>query len=314
MRDDIGKLPIPASAKAYARRKGLLSMLRQPRDYIQMVADVTGQPVKGFRNKDASETTSGRVIEAMLSEAPKTKRPKYNTPLGKRPLRADSPFSADLEATEPDAAEQEANEWLTAHADEIAKKMVEVGATGYEAVIVPRTLNDPNADIFKHPVSKLRQFRKRKAVWVKKADHPSPDGYFLEVGWIGVFGPENPDTTAHDLTQEFKEQRLHEACAAASRWLDNEKRQINDKIRSYRSDGYTAELHSNDTDQLVATLKQKVGERQHRWDMKVGGATTSSTGYVMYLDITGAYDSDYGWDATKRLAKTAADVAQWAVS
>jgi hypothetical protein len=219
-----------------------------------------------------------------------------------------------LEATKPDAAEQEANEWLTAHADEIAKKMNEVGGTGYEATIIPRTLNDPNADIFENPVSKLRQFRKRKAVWVRKADHSSPDGYFLEVGWIGVFGPENPNTEEeHDDTYKIDDRRLHDAQIAATKYLNSQKAKIKDLFKRYKSNSYSVALHSNDTDQLVSTLNVKAGE-EHKWSPKVGNATVSETGYTLYLDVESSYDDNSGWDATKRLAKTAADVALWAVS
>lgn len=35
-RDDINSLPLPAAAKAYARRKGLKSMLRQPKDFAHV--------------------------------------------------------------------------------------------------------------------------------------------------------------------------------------------------------------------------------------------------------------------------------------
>lgn len=51
-RDDIGKLPLPAAAKSYVRRKGLASMRRQPRDYLNMVKAVTGVSDK-FSSSDA---------------------------------------------------------------------------------------------------------------------------------------------------------------------------------------------------------------------------------------------------------------------
>lgn len=63
-RDDIGKLHFSQQGKAYARRSGLSSMKRQPKDYINMVAAETNQNGKkqGFRNFDAEETTSGSAV------------------------------------------------------------------------------------------------------------------------------------------------------------------------------------------------------------------------------------------------------------
>lgn len=57
MRDDIHKLGLPKEAVRYARRKGLGAMRRQPQEYIDMVAAVTGQKdrQRGFRNKDAGQ-------------------------------------------------------------------------------------------------------------------------------------------------------------------------------------------------------------------------------------------------------------------
>lgn len=53
MRDDIDILPLPAKAKAYARRKGLASMMRQPDDFVAVNAEITnpGKPNK-FKNND----------------------------------------------------------------------------------------------------------------------------------------------------------------------------------------------------------------------------------------------------------------------
>jgi hypothetical protein len=59
--DDIGKLPFSREGKAYARRGGLASMKRQPKDYIKMVAADTNQKGKmaGFKNSDAEEMSTG---------------------------------------------------------------------------------------------------------------------------------------------------------------------------------------------------------------------------------------------------------------
>jgi len=55
-RDDLKKLPLPPVAKAYARRKGLASMKRQPQDFINVMAAITNQKhlQKGFKNTDSS--------------------------------------------------------------------------------------------------------------------------------------------------------------------------------------------------------------------------------------------------------------------
>jgi len=65
-RDDIGALPISRQAKSYARRGGLASMKRQPKDYINMVAADTNQQGKkaGFKNFDAAEKPSGGAVGA----------------------------------------------------------------------------------------------------------------------------------------------------------------------------------------------------------------------------------------------------------
>lgn len=67
MRDDLKKLPLPPEAKSYARRKGLAAMKRQPQEFINMVAAVTGQKhlKKGFQNTDAG----GKVPHAIKERA-----------------------------------------------------------------------------------------------------------------------------------------------------------------------------------------------------------------------------------------------------
>jgi hypothetical protein len=64
--DDIGKLNMSPEAKHYARRGGLASMKRQPKDYVNMVAADTNQKGKkaGFRNFDAAEKPSGGSMGA----------------------------------------------------------------------------------------------------------------------------------------------------------------------------------------------------------------------------------------------------------
>lgn len=63
-RDDIGKLPFSKQGKAYARRGGLASMKRQPKDYIKSVAADTNQLSKmgSFKNYDAAEKPSGGSV------------------------------------------------------------------------------------------------------------------------------------------------------------------------------------------------------------------------------------------------------------
>jgi hypothetical protein len=54
MRDDVWKLPLPAMAKRYARRKGLKSMMRQPKDFLKVNAMIINKGKdEGFKNRDA---------------------------------------------------------------------------------------------------------------------------------------------------------------------------------------------------------------------------------------------------------------------
>lgn len=58
MRDDLTSLPLSRAAKAYARRRGLASMRRQPRDWLKVVGELTNPPesgrsTAGFKNTDA---------------------------------------------------------------------------------------------------------------------------------------------------------------------------------------------------------------------------------------------------------------------
>ena len=55
-RDDLAKeRSIPASAKYYARRKGLKAITgdASQKAYVRMVADLTHNPVHGFKNRPA---------------------------------------------------------------------------------------------------------------------------------------------------------------------------------------------------------------------------------------------------------------------
>lgn len=61
MRDDIGKLPIPAEAKAYARRTGLKSMMNQPKQFQRVNAMLMNPGKKDhFQNYEVGATTSGK--------------------------------------------------------------------------------------------------------------------------------------------------------------------------------------------------------------------------------------------------------------
>jgi hypothetical protein len=61
MRDDIDKLPLPKEAKAYARRTGLKSMMRQPKDFAKVNAMLLnpGKP-NVVKNYDNGESTDGK--------------------------------------------------------------------------------------------------------------------------------------------------------------------------------------------------------------------------------------------------------------
>lgn len=63
MRDDIHTLPISREAKAYARRKGLKAMMRQPKDFLKVNAQLTnpGKPDR-FQNYDDGENAQGGKV------------------------------------------------------------------------------------------------------------------------------------------------------------------------------------------------------------------------------------------------------------
>ena len=64
-RDDISTLPIPASAKAYARRTGLAAMKRQPKEFQKVNAELLnpGKPDK-VKNYEVGRTTDGKRLGA----------------------------------------------------------------------------------------------------------------------------------------------------------------------------------------------------------------------------------------------------------
>jgi hypothetical protein len=53
MTDDISKLPISPASKQLARKKGLKAMTNT-RTYDRMTSQVLNQPMRGFKDKDAS--------------------------------------------------------------------------------------------------------------------------------------------------------------------------------------------------------------------------------------------------------------------
>lgn len=61
-RDDVNKLPIPASGKAYARLSGGIPALKRKQGlYVRMARDLAdpGESTHGFKNKDAGEKSEG---------------------------------------------------------------------------------------------------------------------------------------------------------------------------------------------------------------------------------------------------------------
>lgn len=66
MRDDIDKLPLPKAAKAYARRSGLKSMMRQPKDFQKVNAMLLnpGKPDK-FKEYEVGRSTDGKRLGSM---------------------------------------------------------------------------------------------------------------------------------------------------------------------------------------------------------------------------------------------------------
>lgn len=65
-RDDIDKLPLSPGAKAYARRSGLKSMMRQPGDFARVNAALTnpGKP-NVVKNYTAGQSTDGKGVDSM---------------------------------------------------------------------------------------------------------------------------------------------------------------------------------------------------------------------------------------------------------
>jgi len=63
MRDDLKDLPLPKAAKAYARRSGLKSMMRQPKEFQKVNAMLMnpGKPDK-FKNYEIGRTTDGKRL------------------------------------------------------------------------------------------------------------------------------------------------------------------------------------------------------------------------------------------------------------
>ncbi len=65
--DDLKNLPLPPEAKAYARRKGLASMKRQPQDFINVMAAITNQ--KRLKREFKSTDAGGKVPHAIKERA-----------------------------------------------------------------------------------------------------------------------------------------------------------------------------------------------------------------------------------------------------
>lgn len=63
-RDDIGKLPLPAAAKRYARRHGLKSIQRQPRDAYKAYSAIMRQRLGPMRSIDKVGTVQKTFKEA----------------------------------------------------------------------------------------------------------------------------------------------------------------------------------------------------------------------------------------------------------
>lgn len=82
MRDDVNKLGLPKRAVKYARRTAAGGALeRQPQEYIDVQAEVTNQPKKGFQNRDlgdnaqhAFKEAAERVVKTMLETGEKAAR------------------------------------------------------------------------------------------------------------------------------------------------------------------------------------------------------------------------------------------------
>ena len=62
-RDDVWKLPLPAAAKRYARRRGLKAMMRQPQEFQAVNAMITNPVLRSrkFRNYDFGEKVVHKI-------------------------------------------------------------------------------------------------------------------------------------------------------------------------------------------------------------------------------------------------------------
>jgi len=284
-RDDLGSLPIPPSAKRYARRKGLKSMQRQPKDYVQMVADVTGQPVKGFKNTSAAETTAGRVIEALLAEA------------GAKP-----DFEWDIHKTHPRDAVEAANALLAQHESDIEAALDKAGAHEYEASVWSYETGGE--------VATLHQPDKKQSYWKYKSHGASRRGFYIEVR-IGSAGPgrlpHTPDVGA-DITVQLPVKTIAEAVEAARKYLATEKRALSKKFRH----GYSVEIVNNDTGKAAATTTRDSAGTL-RWSLRNRAGASNGFTLNIYQDV----DSEDKPGIGRYLAKgvgALSGIARWATS
>jgi hypothetical protein len=99
VRDDIGTLPLSAKAKAYARRKGLKSMMRQPDDFVAVNAEITnpGKP-NVFKNYDAAGSVK-KTWENLDMDANTTKKKSIipgKAPAVKKTFKAKKPAAESV--------------------------------------------------------------------------------------------------------------------------------------------------------------------------------------------------------------------------
>lgn len=277
-RDDLPSLPIPRSAKSYLRRKGVDAMKpgKQPAAYSKMVADVTHQPIKGFKNRDVSRTTAGAVIEAFLSEARPTMAQNHRQASAnnkQQPQRQSSTIDADLEQWEWDFLGKFTKDRVATMA-EVPKDLNLAVSTRYPYGVkgsrpyLPPTLTEVvwGATVAKWlsegkcaTLHELEQQLSGNAQQPKQGARNSamqlppwwPDG-----GKAGVGKP-----------LDIPERRLTDAINAATKAIKDRAKYIKKGLTSDKQNAYVAYLRANDTGAVQAKFTQRLAgaDTKEQW-------------------------------------------------
>ena len=298
-RDDTDSMPIPRSAKEFSRRKGLKAMLpgNTPAAYTKMVADVTHQPIKGFRNKDASRTTAGRVIEAFIDESDWASAPLRASRDARKARKAAQVAPAQTPATlrkypTPQSAP------LVAQPSGLAPRKAQ-RAGERASVALPARQAQAQAQ------AQAQSQAKAQADRDIEAQNLSPD-----MVWESV--------VSHSGLAQTK--RLSDAQILANKLLVSNKRIIARGMRAAKANTYLAQLRSNSTGQVQSQFFQRIAgdDTKEHWQ-PVNNATTgamignaSPTGYKLEVYYhTGPPVST--WSKIKHVASKANTAINWAL-